>query len=204
MGVQRQKERPSKRPTFSCSSTASHLKTRNCWSFATWTDSRSTPISTTRRTRCTRLIWTGWRITCTCCHVFTDPDSLKPGVTRYVITEQAAERFGQIADGMPVRGVPAQDAAHFLMKLMFCMFAEDIDLLPQKVFSRLLAGAKKDPTTLGKMLSSLFAAMSKGGIFGTDAIPHFNGGLFADADIVQLNAKEIQRLLKLRRWTGER
>jgi len=58
--------------------------------------------------------------------VFTDPDALKPGQTTEAITRQAAERFGQLADGLRVRSVPAHAAAHFLMKLMFCMFAEDI------------------------------------------------------------------------------
>ncbi len=36
-------------------------------------------------------------------------------------------------------------AAHFLMKLMFCMFAEDIGLLPDKLFSRILAGSEERP-----------------------------------------------------------
>jgi hypothetical protein len=51
--------------------------------------------------------------------VFTDPESLRPGQTTEGVTKQAAELIGQIADGMRVRGIPARDAAHFLMKLMF-------------------------------------------------------------------------------------
>ena len=57
--------------------------------------------------------------------VFTDPQSLKPGQTAEAVTAQAAELIGQIADGMRQRGIPAHDAAHFLMKLMFSMFAEE-------------------------------------------------------------------------------
>jgi hypothetical protein len=75
--------------------------------------------------------------------LFTEPESLRPGQTSQSVTEQVAEHFGRLADGMRVRGIPAHDAAHFLMKLMFCMFAEDIDLLRGKVFSRALAGCKK-------------------------------------------------------------
>jgi hypothetical protein len=67
--------------------------------------------------------------------VFTDPQSLRPGQTTEGVTRQAAELVGQIADGMRVRGVKAHDAAHFLMKLMFSMFAEDIGLLANKVFA---------------------------------------------------------------------
>jgi len=70
--------------------------------------------------------------------VFTDPYSLKPGLTTEGVTKQAAELIGQLADGMRVRDIAAPRAAHFLMKLMFCMFAEDIELLPGKVFSRIM------------------------------------------------------------------
>ncbi len=126
--------------------------------------------------------------------VFTDPDSLRPGQTSQGITEQAAELFGQLADGMRVRGIPASEAAHFLMKLMFCMFAEDIELLPNKVFFRLLTGAKKEPARLGKLLADLFQAMCNGGNFGADEILYFNGGLFADADVIELRPSEIETL----------
>ena len=49
--------------------------------------------------------------------LFAEPESLRPGQTSESVTRQAAERFGLLADGMRVRGVPAQEAAHFLMKL---------------------------------------------------------------------------------------
>ena len=126
--------------------------------------------------------------------VFTAPESLRPGQTSEGITKQAAELFGQLADGMRVRGIAAPDAAHFLMKLMFCMFAEDIDLLPGKLFSRLLTGAKKDPARLSKLLADLFQAMCNGGNFGADEILYFNGGLFDDAKAIELRATEIETL----------
>jgi hypothetical protein len=45
--------------------------------------------------------------------LFTDPESLRPGQTSQSVTEQVAEHFGRLADGMRVRGIPAQQAAHF-------------------------------------------------------------------------------------------
>ncbi len=57
--------------------------------------------------------------------VFTDPDSLKPGITSEAITVEAAERFAKLADGMRDKGIEPLRAAHFLMKLMFCMFGDD-------------------------------------------------------------------------------
>ena len=131
--------------------------------------------------------------------VFTDPYALKPGLTTEGVTKQAAELIGQLADGMRVRDIPAPQAAHFLMKLMFCMFAEDIGLLPGKVFSRVMETATKGPgggmpdagagPRLSKLLRGLFESMSQGGLFGTDDILHFNGGLFADADVIELDAR---------------
>ena len=126
--------------------------------------------------------------------LFTDPDALKPGQTTEALTRQAAELIGQVADGMRVRGIPAPDAAHFLMKLIFCMFAEDIGLLPNKVFTKALAAAKKTPARLAQVLKDLFGAMAHGGDFGADEILYFNGGLFADSDVIDLRLDEIGKL----------
>src|SRR5438132_4523353 len=102
--------------------------------------------------------------------LFTDPKALEPGETVEAITQDVAERFSALADGMRIRRVPAEKAAHFLMKLMFCMFAEDIELLPNRLFTKLLTGAKNDPARLGKLLAGLFEAMRTGGDFGADSV----------------------------------
>ena len=114
------------------------------------------------------------------------------------------ERFKELADGMRIRGIPADKAAHFLMKLMFCMFAEDIELLPKELFTRLLASGAKGPERLTRLLRQLFEAMSKGGEFGVDAIAYFNGGLFADAEVIPLLPPEIAQLVRAneRDWSN--
>jgi hypothetical protein len=52
------------------------------------------------------------------------------------------------------------------MKLMFCMFPEDIDLLPGGPFTETVASAKNNTERLTKRLRSLFEAMAHGGDFG--------------------------------------
>ncbi|MCY2993154.1 MAG: class I SAM-dependent DNA methyltransferase [Planctomycetota bacterium] len=126
--------------------------------------------------------------------VFANPDALKPGQTPETVTKQAAELIGQLADGMRVRNIAAPQAAHFLMRVMFCMFAEDIDLLPGKLFSKLLEKSKNDPARLAKGMAELFQAMGSGGEFWGEDILYFNGGLFADPDVEALTAGEIAKL----------
>jgi type II restriction/modification system DNA methylase subunit YeeA len=77
---------------------------------------------------------------------------------------------------------------------MFCMFGEDIGLLPPKVFERVLDAGRDDPARLSQLLASLFEAMQHGGYFGADQIDRFNGGLFADADVIELRPEEIAEL----------
>ncbi len=128
---------------------------------------------------------------------FTDPEALRPGQTAESITRQAAEQFGQLSDRLRQRGIPAERAAHFLMKIIFCMFAEDIRLLPDKLFSKLLTSGKKDPARLTALLEGLFAAMSTGGDFGVEPIPYFNGGLFDDSDVIEFRTDEVESVIRL-------
>ena len=111
------------------------------------------------------------------------PEALRPGITSEAVTVEAAGRFAELADGMRQKSVEPLRAAHFLMKLMFCMFGEDVGLLPAGLFSRLLDDGKANPASLNRRLENLFAAMAKGGDFGPVEIPWFNGGLFADSEV---------------------
>ena len=99
------------------------------------------------------------------------------------------------------RGIEPLRAAHFLMKLMFCMFGEDTGLLPRDLFGKLLERAKANPAMLPRRLESLFKAMAYGGDYGNDTIPWFNGGLFADADVIPLTARGDQLA---GRWSAAR
>jgi hypothetical protein len=130
--------------------------------------------------------------------LFTDPEALKPNQTTEQITVDAATTFAKIVDEWRARGVDALAAAHFAMKLLFCMFAEDIELLPDRIFRSTIEGAKKDPSRLTKRLQGLFDAMAVGGDFGPVTIPWFNGGLFKEGEaVIDLTAEDIDRLAQL-------
>jgi hypothetical protein len=137
-------------------------------------------------------------------HAFTDPDKLKPDQTQESVTKEIADTFAKFADGLRARNEKPERAAHFLMKLMFCMFAEDIEILPRGLFTETVKSAKNSPPRLTKLLRNLFEAMAHGGDFGNQEIQHFNGGLFADADVIDLTPLEIKELhdAALKDWSA--
>ena len=111
---------------------------------------------------------------------FTEPTTFRPQLTLEQVTHQVAQDIGKLAHGLRDRGHDPHEAAHFLMKCMFCLFAEDVDLLPGKLFNQLLTNWRDDPPALRDRMADLFAAMRDGGAFGTQRIAYFNGGLFTD------------------------
>jgi len=125
--------------------------------------------------------------------VMGHPEELRPGKTRDELTAQAAQHFASLAERLRARGHEPQEVAHFLNKLLFCMFAEDAGLLPPGLLRRLAAGAQNDPAVFTAGLSDLFAKMSDhGGLFGAERIQWFNGGLFDGGQVVSMTSEEIR------------
>ena len=65
---------------------------------------------------------------------FSDPARLRPGETRQSLTEHAAESFATVAQALRERGHDPHAVAHFVNRLVFCMFADDVGLLPGHMF----------------------------------------------------------------------
>ncbi len=128
--------------------------------------------------------------------VFTDPQKLRPEKSTAAITEEAAGQFADIAKAMRERGIDGQRVAHFLVQCLFCMFAEDENLLPGNVFTGILKNAVSDADKAGKRISKLFIAMQQksGGEYGDHDIAWFNGGLFKTIDIPTLTATDMTAL----------
>ena len=119
--------------------------------------------------------------------------------TRESVTALAAANFANIAVGLR-RHYDERRVAHFINKLVFCLFAEDIDLLPDRIFADILDEAKKRPDDFVPMLAELFRAMANpNGRFGTAAIPWFNGGLFDDDDVLPLGIGAVDDLMNAAR-----
>jgi hypothetical protein len=138
---------------------------------------------------------------------FDNPEFLKPQRTTAEVTQKLAEDFAKVARSLQSReSAELADArtraevsvahrkslriARFLNRLIFCFFAEDAGLLPKKLFSDLAKIALQDPHQFSEALESLFRTMATGGMFGFHKIRHFNGHLFEDATVFELNDDE--------------
>ena len=126
----------------------------------------------------------------------SDPERLRPGETRQTVTERAAATFADLAQGLRDRGHDPQTVAHFVNRLVFCMFAEDVGLLPDNMFTRMLERTRRDPDRFANYASRLFGAMATGGDVGFEAVAWFNGGLFDDETALPLDREEIETALR--------
>ena len=126
--------------------------------------------------------------------VFFDPEKLRPGKTSVAITQEAAQHFADMAESMRKRGLDSAEVAHFLDRVVFCLFAEDIGLLPNQIFTRITEKSGGDPAKFARFIAQLFEAMATGGEFGLETIRHFNGNLFDGATVPDLTADEVTRI----------
>ena len=131
--------------------------------------------------------------------LFEDPDRFKPKRTTFAVTEEAAKRVGKIAESLNQRGNAAHEVAHFLIQCVFCMFAEDAKILPEKLFETVLDRSNPDGSKAQKRLSELFTAMQGGGDFAMFDIPWFNGGLFKQINVPALETIDVVSLLEAAR-----
>lgn len=124
-----------------------------------------------------------------------DPESFRPEASREVVTTRAAAKLGTVAAKLARDGHDPQAVAHFLNRLVFCMFVEDIGLLPDYVFAEIMDAAVEKQDDFVPLLGDLFRAMKNdNGRFGTTRIPWFNGGLFDDDSVMPLNSLQISDL----------
>ncbi len=137
--------------------------------------------------------------------IWLDPESFRPKKTSRDITEAAAKSFATLADSLRKRGpqhaqdpagfqAHADEVAHFLTQCLFCFFAEDVGLLPGRMFDGLVNNRKLTSDRLTSGMSNLFNVMREGGMYGNDDIPWFNGGLFKKVKVPLLNVLDVTEL----------
>lgn len=117
---------------------------------------------------------------------FQEPEKLRPGALEVRVTERAAEEFTKLIPNLRKPQTDNEALARFIMRLLFCLFADSVGLLPDNIFRKMIEADRLEPRKFVRKLKNLFRAMAVGDSeFGPISIHHFNGGLFrADDDTV--------------------
>lgn len=115
--------------------------------------------------------------------IWTEPDSLNPATISALVTRDVSGRLALLARSLEQSGHSPQRVAAYLVRCLFSMFAEDVDLLPAGSFQAQLETHRLAPATLQQMLCILWADMDRGGFSAAIAksVLKFNGKLFKGA-----------------------
>ena len=130
--------------------------------------------------------------------IWEDPHSLDPTKRAVKATREIAERLAAVSKRMEARKLPAEEVAAFLMRCIFTMFAEDVELLPKDTFSDLLRRAALKPNIFAPELQMLWQAMDRGDYASAaqGKVKRFNGQLFHHAPAFEMEREEISELLE--------
>ncbi len=136
-------------------------------------------------------------------YVFGDRNMLRPEAVTERVTRDAATDLLKLAQQLELERAASptphtkEEIAHFLIRIVFCLFADSIGLIPSNVFRKLVEASRQSRIMFNKQLPQLFEAMSnEGSYFGADIIPWFNGGLFNSTDTIELNTADCDILRK--------
>lgn len=129
--------------------------------------------------------------------IWTDPHALDPSKIAAQVTREVADRLAALGKSFEGQGHAPEAVANFLMRCLFTMFAEDVELIPKESFSDLLKRLRGHPEHAAPALADLWQVMNAGGFSGvlmTD-LKRFNGGLFKDATALPLSNVQLSLLI---------
>ena len=130
--------------------------------------------------------------------IWESPTDLDPARHSAKVTREIASRLAEVSKALEKRGEHKPEAvALFLMRCLFTMFAEDVELLPKNSFQQLLEKCTRDPGKFAPMVEQLWQAMDTGAFaYAIERkVKRFNGKLFKGAFAIPLGKEEIGELL---------
>lgn len=131
--------------------------------------------------------------------LWTDPLSLDPAREAARVTRGIAKRLAEVSKTLE-KSHPPEEVAHFLMRCIFTMFADDVGLLPKDGFKNLLEDCAESPSSFAPLVDELWSKLDEKNAdkrYSTALrarVPYFNGNLFHDARAFPLGAAEIGEL----------
>ncbi|HYO77071.1 MAG TPA: type IIL restriction-modification enzyme MmeI, partial [Thermoanaerobaculia bacterium] len=128
-------------------------------------------------------------------HLFLDPYSLDPTKRAARVTRDVAAQVADVARQLEAAGHDPERVAKVLMRCLFTMFAEDVRLLRERIFSNAFDRWLENPEVFPAEVEDLWTKMDRGGtLWGGGRIWRFNGGLFADPVGLPLDRQQLQTL----------
>ena len=129
--------------------------------------------------------------------IFESPLDLDPSKHAARVTREVAGHIAALAKRLEDNGHDQTLVAQFLMRCLFTMFAEDVGLLPEGLFTRALKDLwLPHPDSFPGGVEDLWKKMNEGGaLFGVAGkILRFNGGLFASPHALKLDERALELL----------
>lgn len=128
-------------------------------------------------------------------NLFLDPWSLDPARRAARVTRDVAAQVAEVARQLEAAGHDPERVAKFLMRCLFTMFAEDVRLLRERIFSDAFDRWLEHPERFPSEVEDLWTKMDQGGtLWGSGRIWRFNGGLFADPVALPLDRQQLRTL----------
>ena len=130
--------------------------------------------------------------------IWTDPYRLDPSLRSAGVTCDIATHLAELGKSFEGQGHDSEAVARFLMRCLFSMFAEDVDLIPRGCFAELLRKLRGHPEHAEPALKGLWESMNAGGFSQVlmQDLKRFNGGLFKEAEALQLNEPQLDLLIE--------
>lgn len=161
--------------------------------------------------------------------IWTAPKSVDPRFHAAEVTKLVARNLAEVMSHLEedqkkrtrhiqdseLRSAVVEDTSLFLMRILFCMFAEDTGLLPADSFQRFLESCLLSPSSsddfsqvdenrFRKGLEDIWGLMGKEGgdrfhLILNDEIRYFNGSLFDERTTFPLHANDLEKLISAAR-----
>ena len=130
--------------------------------------------------------------------IWTDPMSLDPALETTKVTRAIAIHLAELGKSFEAQKHESEQVARFLMRCLFTMFAEDVELIPKGSFTATLKALRGHPEHAKPTLEGLWRVMNTGGfsqVLMTDLL-RFNGGLFNEADALPIDDIQLSLLIE--------
>ncbi|MFN2326748.1 MAG: DNA methyltransferase, partial [Gemmatimonadales bacterium] len=130
--------------------------------------------------------------------IWANPAARDPRGRAQQVSREIAAKLAELSAAFSGRGHDPEQVARFLMRCVFCFFAEDVELLPRGLFKRTLETARTagGPERVAQVLTNLWETMDAGGSFGADLIHRFNGHFFQAVDALPLEPADVSLLIE--------